>query len=179
MGKIEDVPHGNPLKELKLFFSHNSLAGLVFKIGLIMVVWAGSLLAAEPDIAPSSVSVSADSVFVQMTKAWQEGDEKAMAALVHRDGLRVTHGGDYDRFTTYSPDQAFYYFQDLFQSCETQDFLFRRLPDSPDGSRGQGMVEWTFLRPERQFPEVSKLVVVLLKQDLQWCLAEFNSISQR
>lgn len=114
-----------------------------------------------------------------MTTAWEDGNEKIMAALVHRDGLRVTHGGDYERFTTYSPDQAFYYFQDLFQSRETKDFSFRRLPDPPDGKRGLGMVEWTFLLTGRSNSNSLKYVIVLLKQDHQWRLSEFNSISQR
>jgi hypothetical protein len=159
--------------------SHNSLAGCICLTWLLISVFTAPSLAADPSLTSSEATASADSVFAQMTTAWQGGDEKAIASLVHRDGLRVTHGGDYQRFTTYSPDQAFYYFQDLFQGHETTEFLFRRLPDPPDGKRSLGMVEWKFILPERKNPEVLKLVIVLHKQDDQWRMAEFNSISQR
>ncbi len=162
-----------------MFFSRNSLAGYVILTSLCMSVWATASLAANPDVSNAPITISADSVFIQMKTAWEAADEKTMASLVRRDGLRVTHGGDYERFTTYSPDQAFYYFQDLFQGHETKELLFRRLPDPPDGQRSLGMVEWTYQLPDRKFPEVLKLVIVLFKQDNQWRLGEFNSISQR
>jgi len=162
-----------------LFFSQNSLTGCILAACLYITAVAAPSEAADPVLSSAPVTITADSVFVQMQSAWESGNEKIMAALVHRDGLRVTHGGDYERFTTYSPDQAFYYFQDLFQTHQTQNFQFRRLPDPPDGQRGLGMVEWEYLLPGRKNPEVMKLVIVLFKQDDQWRLGEFNSISQR
>ena len=162
-----------------MFYSHNSLAGYVLLTCLYISACAATAQGANPELSQAPVTVSADSVFVQMKAAWEAGDEKAMAALVHRDGLRVTHGGDYERFTTYSPDQAFYYFQDLFLGHDTMEFHFRRLPDPPGGERSHGMVQWKYLLPGRKYPEELKLVIVAFKQDNQWRLAEFNSISQR
>ena len=158
--------------------SHNNLAEWLCLTWLFISVFTAPSLAADLSLTASETTVTADSVFAQMTTAWQDGDEKTIAALVHRDGLRVTHGGDYQRFTTYSPDQAFYYFQDLFQGHETLELLFRRLPDPPDGKRSLGMVEWKYMLPGRKHPVVLKLVIVLHKQDDQWRLAEFNSITQ-
>lgn len=161
-----------------MFFSRNNLVGYTFLTFLYIAFGAAPIGAASPENSPAQVTVSADSVFVLMATAWEAHDEKAMAAIVHRDGLRITHGGDYDRFTSYSPDQAFYYFQDLFQGNETTVFKFQRLPDPPDGKRSMGMVGWEYQRPDRKFPVVMKFVVVLFKQDGLWRLAELNSISQ-
>ena len=102
-----------------------------------------------------------------------------MAALVHPGGLRVTHGGDYDRLTIYSPDQSFYYFQDLFRSRTTKDFKFRRLSDPADGGQSLAMVEWQYLLPGRELSDEIKLVVVLTMKDQKWWLTQLNSISQR
>jgi len=162
-----------------LSFSQNKLMGYCLIAGLVILGAFTQAEAADRPASDPAVGIAADSVFVQMNNAWQAGDEKAMAALVHRDGLRVTHGGDYDRFTTYSPDQAFYYFQDLFQGHKTVEYSFNRLPDPPDGERGLGMVEWEYLLPGRKFSNDLKFVIVLFKEENQWRLAEFNSISQR
>jgi len=128
----------------------------------------------------SSVAVApADSVFMSMSDAWRPGDELLMKNLVHEKGLRVTLGGGGERFITYSPDQSFYYFQDLFHGRTTKHFHFRRLPDSPDGKRSIGIVEWEFLLSGQEKSGQMKFMVVFSRQGPWWRLSELNPISQR
>ncbi len=165
--------------EPKLSFIAFRQFSFAITLGLLIVVCLAPALAAEDAATDPQISAPADSVFTTMTDAWRSGDEKAMSALVHPDGLRVTHGGDYDRFTIYSPDQAFYYFQDLFQSRTTKDFQFRRLKDPATEGQSLAMVEWQYLLPGRELSDEIKYVVVLTLKDQQWWLAQLNSISQR
>lgn len=148
-------------------------------IGLMSSLGIAPALSADDPAANSLISVPADSVFASITAAWRGENEKLLADLVHPDGLRVTHGGDYDRFTIYSPDQAFYYFQDLFRSRSTIEFKFRRLTDDAEREQSLAMVEWEYLLPGRENSVESKLVVVLALKDRQWRMAQLNSISQR
>ncbi len=159
------------MSNLKYMMGSGILALLFLTPGL-QTAWA-----ADPGIDPATASP--DSVFSTMVQAWQQGDEVALAGLVHANGLRVTHGGDYDRFTTYSPDQAFYYFQDLFRTHTTVEFGFRRLTEPLAEGPVLGMVEWKFLLPGREYADQLKLVVVLDHDGPRWRFTEFNSISQR
>ncbi len=162
-----------------MLFSTSRLTALAAALGLwLFTVHAPALSALETKLTDEIVA-QADSVFADMTSAWQSGDEKAMAALIHPDGLRVTHGGDYDRFTIYSPDQAFYYFQDLFRSRTTIAFKFRALSDNTNGAQSLGMVEWEYVLPGRKQSNETKLVVVLILKDNEWKMSQLNSISQR
>lgn len=120
-----------------------------------------------------------DLVFESIALAWQAADEDALAKLVHQDGLRVT-SGDYDRFTSYSPNQAFYYFRNQFQQHPTISFTFSRLQEQHGGSdRVHGMVVWKYRRPSLTTVEELRLVLVLTKQGEQWRLSEINTITTR
>ena len=120
-----------------------------------------------------------DEVFAAIAAAWENGDEEALAGLVHEDGLRVTNG-DYDRFTNYSPSQAFYYFKNQFQIHPTVSFRFERLQDSQlPAERVHGMVVWEYRRANTSTVQELKLVLVLTRQEDVWRLSEINTITQR
>lgn len=120
-----------------------------------------------------------DAVFAAIASAWESGDEEALAALVHTDGLRVT-SGEYDRFTNYSPSQAYYYFKNQFQTHPTVSFRFERLQEKMSGQdRVHGMVVWEYRKAHISTPQEIRLVLVLVMQDSQWRLAEINTITTR
>lgn len=153
---------------------------------VLLKTWRGGLavllvlLAVAPSAsAQEAASSSPDTVFARMTNAWRTGDEATLAALVHPDGLRVTHGGDYNRFTLYSPDQAHYFFQDLLARGKHLELIYRRLPDPPEATGCMGLVEWRYRPPGYETSEVYKLVVVLTRHGDGWFMSEFNSISAR
>lgn|GEM_PF-1822878 len=115
-------------------------------------------------------------VFAALAQAWQEGDEQALADLVQVGGLRVTTGGDYERFTQYSPSQAFYYFRNLFQTHGTVSFDFEHLQDASVGERIHGLAVWQYSRPGVESLQKKKLVFVLTQHEDIWRLAEINPI---
>ena len=115
-------------------------------------------------------------VFGAIARAWEDGDQQALAALVHETGLKVTTGGTADRSTHYSPSQAFYYFKNLFQSHRTLIFAFEKTQDASAGDRVHGMAVWKRRRPDSERIKVLKLVCVLARQGDQWRLVEINKI---
>ena len=126
-----------------------------------------------------STPAGPETVFTAIAEAWENADEEALANLVHEDGLRVTNG-EYDRFTNYSPSQAFYYFKNQFQLHPTVSFTFKRLQDSPRGQdRIHGMVIWEYRRAQVKQVQEMRLVLVLTRQDNVWRLSEINTITTR
>lgn len=115
-------------------------------------------------------------VFGRIARAWEDGDEQALAQLVHRSGLKVTSGGDPDRKTHYSPSQAFYYFRNVFQRHRTMVFMFDKAQDASAGDRVHGMAVWKRRRPDSDRVEEVKLVCILARQDDRWRLVEINTI---
>jgi ketosteroid isomerase-like protein len=120
-----------------------------------------------------------DAVFEAIAMAWENADEDALAKLVHQDGLRVT-SGEYDRFTNYSPSQAFYYFRNQFRIHPTASFTLERLQERMTGQdRVHGMVVWEYRRSNSSTSEEMRLVLVLTRQGDEWRLSEINSITKR
>lgn len=115
-------------------------------------------------------------VFARIAEAWEAGDEQALAALVHSDGLRVTTGDRNDRVSRYSPSQAFYFFRNLFQSHRTLLFEFEMMQDPVADGPVHGMALWKRRRPDSTVVQEIKLVCVLMRQGEQWKLAEINTI---
>ena len=115
-------------------------------------------------------------VFDRIAIAWQEGNQQALASLVHETGLKVTSGGTADRTTHYSPSQAFYYFKNLFQTHRTLVFSFEKMQDASAGDRVHGMAVWKRRRPDSERIQELKLVCVLARQGDQWRLVEINKI---
>lgn len=122
---------------------------------------------------------SPDAVFTAIAAAWENGDEEALKDLVHEDGLRVT-GGDNDRFTNYSPNQAYYYFKNQFRLHQTVTFQFERLQEKLSGrDRVHGMVIWEYRRASGAEIQERRLVLVLTRQGDDWRLSEINPISMK
>ncbi len=113
-------------------------------------------------------------VFARIEAAWEAGDIDALAALVHPDGLRVRGGAGF-RSTSYSPNQAFYYFKNLFQSGRTLAFDFQRKQDAK-GPRAHAMAVWRFQRGGSDREQESRLVLVLERVGKTWRLAEINTV---
>lgn len=142
----------------------------------LAAVPADARLVKEPASSPAD---GPDAVFAAIAEAWEIGDEEALAALVHGDGLRVT-GGEHDRLTSYSPSQAFYFFKNQFQTHPTVSFRFERLQEKMSGQdRVHGMVVWEYRKAHISTPQEIRLVLVLVLQDGRWRLAEINTISAR
>ncbi len=168
-----------PHRTWKRIMTVNSMVGLALVLVLLLGGTAG------PEARAADDPADAEAVFEAIAQAWSEGDEDALAALVHSDGLRVTNG-DYQRFTNYSPSQAYYYFKNQFRRHPTLSFEFKRLQNSGARldsyeamERIHGMVVWQFNRTGRPGVEERKLVLVLARQDDNWRLAEINTITTR
>ncbi len=114
--------------------------------------------------------------FNLIATAWQNGDQQALADLVHETGLKVTSGATADRATHYSPSQAFYYFKNMFQTHRTLLFQFEKTQDTPAADRVHGMAVWKRRRPDSERIKELKLVCVLARQGDQWRLVEINKI---
>ena len=170
MTRLADIP-GNS-------FSINR-AG-VRLLGVLLI----GVLVALPTIAVGDIIIDEDGsqvddprmVFGMIARAWEDGDQQALANLVHEDGLLVTTGGTGGRTTQYSPSQAFYYFKNVFQAHRTLIFIFDKTQDASAGDRVHGMAVWKRRRPDSEKIEELKLVCVLVRQDDQWKLAEINKI---
>lgn len=146
-------------------------------VALLLTV-AALVWPASPARAEESAD-SAQQVFAAIAAAWDQEQVQTLADLIHADGLRVSTGGDYDRFTRYSPSQAFYYFQNLFQTHATVDFTLQRLPDAGAGDRVHGMGIWRHRRQGSETPQELRLVLVLARQGELWRLAEITTITVR
>lgn len=158
--------------------THTSpLAGVVLLL-LVLALAAG--VQAKVILAEGSATGdNPEDVFSAIAMAWENGDEHALADLVHPEGLRVTQG-DYDRFTNYSPSQAFYYFKNQFHKHPTVSFELKRLPQSQErNDRVHGMVVWKFRRSGVKADQELKLVLVLIRHEGLWRMAEINRITKR
>ncbi len=147
-------------------------AGLLLMAALLSPGEASARLVRDKD----ADSNAPRSVFGQIAEAWESGDERALAGMIHPDGLRVTTGRRDERASTYSPSQAYYYFRNLFQSHQTLLFEFEMMQDATAGARVHGMATWHRRRPDSDKVQEIKLVCILVQQDDQWKLAEINTI---
>lgn len=155
---------------------HRLLGGLLLSIFLLSGLPAEAKLVKDKSRAAGQ---GPEGVFEAIAAAWQAEDEEALAGLVHADGLRVTHG-DHDRSTSYSPSQAYYYFQNQFQQHRTVSFHFERMQDRLDGQdRVHGMVIWEYRQAHDSDTREIRLVLVLTRQDEAWKLTEINTLNSR
>lgn len=166
---------GRPRPQARLF----PAAAIVLLGGFIVAAGLpGVAGAAPPDRreAPPAESPETAEVFARIARAWQNADERALADLVHPDGLRVTGEEVQARSLTYSPSQAFYYFKNLFQSDRTISFEFQRHQDPSAGERVHGLAVWQHGRPGSADDKSLKLVFVLIRSQERWMLSEITAI---
>lgn len=145
----------------------------------VAVCLALSVLAAVParGVPPADErgpEESAGPVFARVAAAFEDGDAGALAALVHREGLRVT--GHNERSGEYSPSQAVYFFRNLFQSHRTLLFAFRKTQDDAAGGHARGMADWKRRRVDSERVIEQQLLLVLTQDEGRWRLTEINMI---
>lgn len=154
--------------------------GLMLTLGLTFGLGAPACGRAQASTPPRGAeraqTEDTDRTFARIASAWQAGDERALANLVHPDGLRVTGEDSPARALTYSPSQAFYYFKNLFQGMSTLSFEFQRRQDPSAGERVHGLAAWQFRRGGREDADVQKLVFVLIRSQDRWLLSEITVI---
>jgi hypothetical protein len=121
-------------------------------------------------------ATGARAVFELVRLGFENADQRALADLVHEDGLRVRSGDAGNRDTEYSPSQAYYYFKNLFQSHRTVTFVYLRTEEAAVGERVHALARWTHRRPGRQADEEMRLVIVLSREGEAWRLAEITAI---
>lgn len=143
---------------------------------VFFVILSGSSQASIVKDADATGEIDPRMVFGMIARAWEAGDQQALADLVHQDGLQVTSSRDPDRSTHYSPSQAFYYFKNLFQKHRSLVLVFDKMQDASAGDRVHGMAVWKRRRPDSERIQEVKLVFALARQDDLWRLAEINEI---
>lgn len=154
---------------------HRGDAARFIAAGALVLVLAAAWLAPAraAGAAPSDPDRrSAGPVFARVAAAFEDGDASALAALVHRDGLRVT--GHNERAGEYSPAQAVYFFRNLFQAHRTLLFTFRMTQDDASGRFARGMADWKRRRVDSERIIEQQMLLVLAREDGQWRLAEIN-----
>jgi len=146
------------------------LVGLLLVVGLAQA--SDTAVSRESEAAPASP----DSLLVIIADAWIQGDERALADIVHPDGVRINSGNRGDRLTRYSPSQAFYFFKNLFQKRKTTEFSFVRVQDRDDQDLTHAKALWLWHQDgASQDKEEEFIFVIRLKED-RWFLSEINSI---
>ncbi len=174
MIRMADI-HGIFSRDRRAVGLFGGIAACLVAVGLFLTISdaADAALVKNPD---GSAENDPRMVFGRIARAWEEGDQQALAELVHQSGLKVTTGGNPDRSTHYSPSQAFYYFKNVFQTHRTMVFFFEKTQDASGGDRVHGMAVWKRRRPDSDRIQEMKLVCVLARQGDRWMLAEINKI---
>jgi hypothetical protein len=143
-------------------------------VGLALLAVSGAAELVTEDEAPLDTDVRG--AFERIKLAWEQEDQQALAEIVHPDGLRVNNPVTANRYTSYSPSQAFYYFKNLFHRHDTDAFIFRRVQESDDSPRVHALVEWTRHQSGTERAEILRLMIVLTRDAEGWGLAEINTI---
>lgn len=148
--------------------------GAVAVACLVLGVLGSTNVRGAPPAGGRDAEESAGAVFARVAAAFEDGDAGALAALVHREGLRVT--GHNERSGDYSPSQAVYFFRNLFQSHRTLLFAFRKTQDDASGGYARGMADWKRRRIDSERVVEQQLLLVLTQDDGRWRLTEINMI---
>ncbi len=142
---------------------------------LIAVLLAACPAAADPEPdgeEPEAGGVQAS--YLRIAMAWVEGDPEALAELVHPDGLQVRIGSG-GRATSYSPNQAFYFFKNLFRANSTESFDYQRQQQAT-GPRVHAMAVWHYREAAGDPLRERRLVLLLARAGDAWLLAEINAV---
>ncbi len=129
----------------------------------------------EKDLSPADGDTAHD-IFAALAQAWQEEDHASLAALVAREGVEIAIAPDQERDTHYSPDQAFYFFKNLFQSSDTDSFTYLRLQQQNRGGLVHAVADWSYRRPGGDTAFGERLVIKLTHDASGWGLSEIRAI---
>jgi len=119
---------------------------------------------------------TAHDVFAALAVAWRNEDHDALAELVAADGVEIAITPDRERDTHYSPDQAFYFFKNLFKSSDTDTFQYLRQQNQNEGGLVHAVVDWSYHRPGGEKVIGERLVVKLTHDADGWGLSEIRAI---
>jgi len=119
---------------------------------------------------------TAHDIFAALAQAWQQEDHASLADLVAREGVEIAIAPDQERDTHYSPDQAFYFFKNLFQSSDTDSFKYLRLQHQNRGGLVHAVADWSYRRPGGDAVVGERLVVKLTHDASGWGLSEIRAI---
>lgn len=127
--------------------------------------------------APTGAGVpgEARAVLEALAEAIASGDHRAVANLVHPDGVRVGLGPDPERISELTPGQAHYYFKSLFQSRRTIGFDYLR-HHAADGERVLARAVWRHQAVDQDGATVQRLLVTVARHDGAWRLTELTSL---
>jgi hypothetical protein len=132
--------------------------------------------AKDPEQTPQQVEADAHEIFAAIADAWSAEDHEALADLVAADGVQIAIAPQRGRENHYSPNQAFYFFKNLFQSASTDSFRFRRLQDEKPGGLVHGLADWLFRKTGTKTPTSERLIFSLSHTSTGWGLAEVRAI---
>jgi len=149
--------------------------------------WAQAQAGAAPEatdsldtarVAEEQDQVKTDSglVFAAISQAWLAGDHTALAEMVAPAGVQIAINRVPERDNHYSPDQAFYFFKNLFQSARTDSFRFSRFQDEPVGELVHAVAEWEYRRARADDSIAERLVFTLSRTPTGWELAGIRAI---
>lgn len=131
-----------------------------------------------PD-APPTVSTGPSTVLDDIQKGWSIGNEELI--LRHFGSNKVSIVIDGSVSGSYSKDQGYYFFKDLFKSTITRKFVFVQVRNSNDeGTASFAIAERRYTRRDDGRPVKDKVYVALHLErggdTGQWVLDEIKSI---
>jgi hypothetical protein len=106
---------------------------------------------------------------------WRAADHAALADQIAADGARIAIGPDPDRENLYSPSQSFYFFKNLFQAFETEEFVVETSQASGD-DQAHALVRWVHRRSGTDRLEESRLVISLIRGPDGWAVTEIRTL---
>jgi hypothetical protein len=119
---------------------------------------------------------TAPDIFAALALAWQLEDHESLAELVADNGVEIAIAPDPKRDTHYSPDQAFYFFKNLFKSSETDTFHYLRQQNQGQGGLVHALVDWSYHRNGDEAVVSERLVIKLTHDADGWGLSEIRAI---
>ena len=114
--------------------------------------------------------------FTAIAQAWLDEDYTALAAMIAEDGVVIAIAPDPERDRHYSPDQAYYFFKNLFQSSSTDSFDFRRWQEKGAGSLVHGVADWNYHRAGSEAKIGERFIFTLTHSKSGWGLTEIRTI---
>ena len=121
-------------------------------------------------------SATAHHVYAIIADAWLAEDHKKLAEVVAEDGVVIAIAPDRKRDSRYSPDQAFYFFKNLFQFAHTDSFEFRRLQDEEEGGVIHAVADWKYRRTGSEALVGERFIFTLTSSTSGWGLIEIRAI---
>ncbi|MEZ4387798.1 MAG: nuclear transport factor 2 family protein [Candidatus Krumholzibacteriia bacterium] len=143
-------------------------------LGLAVLLTAGAA-AARLEPADPDVPIEARRVLEQLAQAFTDGDHRAVADLVHPDGIRLGLGPDPERISELTAAQAHYYFKALFQTRQTLSFEYLR-HHAATGDRVLARAVWRSRGANQGTADMQRVLVTLARHEQGWRLTELTAL---